>query len=177
MVPIEQTLWWQLTPQSHEDGKEDGGWIVEQMAGSCSPTGWAEVPIVTGLVTQGTHGKGILVVTHLFAAVTGVDGLGLCELLSNGNKEWMSHLLRWVALLQVCALNAAWESPFRMCAASVWLWGETHTAVNKAPYWDWISFILQVQDVLLCPSGQPHIYVTWSQAEANMSTWQGQHKL
>lgn len=55
------------SPQSHEDGKEDGGWIVKQMTGPCSPTGWAEVPIVTGLVTQGTHGEGILVVTHLFA--------------------------------------------------------------------------------------------------------------
>lgn len=83
-----------LTPQSHEDGKEDSGWIVKQMTGPCGPTGWAEVPIVTGFVTQGTHGEGILVVTHLFAAVTGIEGSGLCSLSSNGNKEWLSHLWR-----------------------------------------------------------------------------------
>lgn len=49
------------------------------MAGSRSPTKRAEVPVVTGLVTQGTHDEGVLVVTYLFAAVTGVDGFTLTK--------------------------------------------------------------------------------------------------
>lgn len=144
MDPTEQTLWWQLTPQSHEDGKEDGGWVIEQMTSSCSPTGWAEVPIVTGLVTQGTHGKGILVVTHLFAAVTGVAGLGLCLLLSKGNKERMSHLVMLVALYHytlprtsvITSKYVHWmwlrKAPQDVCPISMVAGGHTHDCEQSA---------------------------------------------
>lgn len=54
-----------LTPQRHEDGEEDGGGVVEEVRSSGGAAGGAEVPEVTGSVTQGTHGEIETLVTHL----------------------------------------------------------------------------------------------------------------
>lgn len=54
-----------LTPESHEDGEENRSRVVKQVTGSSSGTGRAEVPVITELVTQGAHGEGIALVTHL----------------------------------------------------------------------------------------------------------------
>lgn len=54
-----------LTPQRHEDGEEDGGGVVEEVRGSGGAAGGAEVPEVTGSVTQRTHGEIETLVTHL----------------------------------------------------------------------------------------------------------------
>ena len=40
-----------LTPKGHEDGEEDGGRVVEQIAGSGRPTGGAQLPVAAGFVT------------------------------------------------------------------------------------------------------------------------------
>ena len=48
------------------------------MAGPRCPTGRAEVPVVTGRVAKGTHGEGVLLVTHLLAA--GDRGCGVTGL-------------------------------------------------------------------------------------------------
>lgn len=55
-----------LTPESHEDGEEDCGGVVKQVASSSGGTCRAEVPVVTELVTQGAHGEGIALITHFF---------------------------------------------------------------------------------------------------------------
>lgn len=56
-----------LTPESHEDGEENRGRVVKQVTGSSGGTCRAEVPVITELVTQGAHGEGIVLVTHLSA--------------------------------------------------------------------------------------------------------------
>lgn len=45
-----------ITPEGHEDGKEDGGWVVEQVAGSRCTTRSHQFPVAAGAVTQWTHG-------------------------------------------------------------------------------------------------------------------------
>lgn len=53
-----------LTPQRHEDGKEDGPRVVEQVRGSGCAAGGAEPPVVAGSVTQRTHGEIETVIAH-----------------------------------------------------------------------------------------------------------------
>lgn len=54
-----------LTPQRHEDGEEDGGGVVEEVRSSGGAAGGAELPEVTGSVTQRTHGEIETLVAHL----------------------------------------------------------------------------------------------------------------
>lgn len=54
-----------LTPQRHEDGKEDSGGVIEEVRGFGGATGSAEVPVVACFVTQRTHGEIETLVTHL----------------------------------------------------------------------------------------------------------------
>lgn len=55
----------QPTPEGHEDGEEDGGRVVEEVAGTSRATGCAEMPVVTGPITQWTHGEVLGLITHL----------------------------------------------------------------------------------------------------------------
>lgn len=56
-----------LTPQRHENGKEDGSRVVEEVWSSGCAAGCAELPEVTGSITQRTHGEVQMLVTHLQA--------------------------------------------------------------------------------------------------------------
>lgn len=60
---------WKLTPERHEDGKEDSGGVVEEVWSSGGAAGSAEMPEVAGPVTQRTHGEIETLVTHLQAEV------------------------------------------------------------------------------------------------------------
>lgn len=54
-----------LTPKGHEDGKEDGGGVVEEVGSSGCAAGCAELPEVAGSITQRTHGEIESLVAHL----------------------------------------------------------------------------------------------------------------
>lgn len=54
-----------LTPEGHEDGEEDGGWVVKQMAGSSCTTCCHQLPVAAGTVAQRTHGDVVPVITDL----------------------------------------------------------------------------------------------------------------
>ena len=56
-----------LTPKGHEDGEEDGGWVVEEVAGAGGSTGCGELPVAACSVTQRTHGDVVPGVTDLHA--------------------------------------------------------------------------------------------------------------
>lgn len=57
-----------LTPQSHEYGEENGGRVVEQVAGPSRSTGRAELPVAAHSVAQGAHGDVVSWVADLHAA-------------------------------------------------------------------------------------------------------------
>lgn len=54
-----------LTPEGHEDGKEDGGWVVKEVACTGSATGCAQVPVIADLITKGAHSEVLFLITHL----------------------------------------------------------------------------------------------------------------
>lgn len=56
-----------LTPQSHEDGEEDSGCVVKQMAGSGCATCCDQLPVAAGLVAQWTHGNIVPGITNFHA--------------------------------------------------------------------------------------------------------------
>lgn len=53
------------TPEGHENGKEDRGWVVEEVAGSGSATRCAQLPKFTGSVTKRAHSEVPFFITHL----------------------------------------------------------------------------------------------------------------
>lgn len=57
-----------LTPEGHKHREEDGGRVVKEVTGTGCGTGRAHLPVAAGLVTQGTHGDIVSLVTHLHAA-------------------------------------------------------------------------------------------------------------
>lgn len=63
-----------LTPEGHEDGEENGGWVVKQMAGSSCTTCCHQLPVAAGTVAQRTHGDVVPVITNLHTGKTGKDG-------------------------------------------------------------------------------------------------------
>lgn len=62
------------TPKGHEDGEEDGGWVVEQVAGSGCATRRHQLPVAAGVIAQRTHGDVVPGITNLHTVKTGVDG-------------------------------------------------------------------------------------------------------
>lgn len=54
-----------LTPEWHEDGKEDSGWVVKEVAGTGSATGCAQMPIIADTITKRAHGEVLFLITHL----------------------------------------------------------------------------------------------------------------
>lgn len=56
-----------LTPEGHEDGEEDGGRVVKEVAGPGRPAGFLQFPVVTGSVTQRAHGDVVPGVADLHA--------------------------------------------------------------------------------------------------------------
>lgn len=44
-----------LTPQCHNNGKGDGGWVVKQIGGSGVSTTVGQLPVGAALVTHWTH--------------------------------------------------------------------------------------------------------------------------
>jgi len=55
------------TPEGHEDGKEHGGWVVKEMAGTRCATRCAQMPVITCPITEGTHSEVLILITHLLA--------------------------------------------------------------------------------------------------------------
>lgn len=62
-----------LTPQGHEDGEENGGWVVKQVAGSGCATRSHKLPVAAGTVTQWTHGDVVPGITDLHTDNTEVE--------------------------------------------------------------------------------------------------------
>lgn len=60
-----------LTPEGHEDGEEDGGRVVKEVAGAGRGAGRAHPPVAAGLVAQRAHGDVVSLVTHLHAGREG----------------------------------------------------------------------------------------------------------
>lgn len=60
-----------LTPEGHEDGEEDSGGVVEEVAGAGRGARRAHLPVAAGLVTQRAHGDVVSLVTHLHAGRKG----------------------------------------------------------------------------------------------------------
>lgn len=58
---------WALTPQGHEDGEEDGGRVVEQVAGAGRATGRHQLPVAAGVVAQRAHGDVVPRIADLHA--------------------------------------------------------------------------------------------------------------
>lgn len=56
-----------LTPQCHEDGEEDGGRVVEQVAGPGRPASRDQFPVAAGSVTHWAHGDVVSLVADLHA--------------------------------------------------------------------------------------------------------------
>lgn len=56
-----------LTPQRHEDGEENGGRVVKQVAGPRGGTRRAQLPVAAHAVTQRTHGDVVHCVADLHA--------------------------------------------------------------------------------------------------------------
>lgn len=56
-----------LTPQCHKDGEEDGGRIVEQVAGPGRAASRDQFPVAAGSVTHWAHGDVISLVADLHA--------------------------------------------------------------------------------------------------------------
>ena len=46
---------YQLTPEGHEDGEEDGGVVVEEVGHLGQEARVRELPIITEVITNGTH--------------------------------------------------------------------------------------------------------------------------
>jgi len=65
-----------LTPQRHEDGEEDGGRVVEEVAGARRPAGRGQLPVAARAVAQRTHGDVVPGVADLHAVGTG-GGMGV----------------------------------------------------------------------------------------------------
>lgn len=63
-----------LTPEGHEDGEEDSGWVVKQVASSGCTTRCHQLPVAAGTVTQRTHGDVVPGITNLHTDNTGMDG-------------------------------------------------------------------------------------------------------
>lgn len=53
------------TPEGHEDGKEDSGWVVKEVASTGSATGCAQVPIIAATITKRAHSEVLFLITHL----------------------------------------------------------------------------------------------------------------
>lgn len=66
-MPCTQTRF--LTPQRHEYGEENRGWVIKQVTGTSSSTCCTEFPVATHSVTQGTHGDVVLWITDLHAGI------------------------------------------------------------------------------------------------------------
>lgn len=64
-----------LTPEGHEDGEEDGGWVVEQVAGSGCAACCHQLPVAAGAVAQWTHGNVVPGITNLHTNKTRADGI------------------------------------------------------------------------------------------------------
>lgn len=76
-APPWATVWGApLTPKGHEDREEDGGGVVEEVAGARRGAGRAHLPVAAGLVTQRAHGDVMSLVTHLHAGRQGQRGDG-----------------------------------------------------------------------------------------------------
>lgn len=63
-----------LTPESHENGEKDCGWVVKQVAGSSCATRCHKLPVAAGSIAQRTHGDVVPGITNLHANATGMDG-------------------------------------------------------------------------------------------------------
>ncbi len=59
-----------LTPEGHEDGEEDSGWVVKQVAGPSCTTCCHQFPVAAGSVTKGTHGDVVPGITNLHTGKT-----------------------------------------------------------------------------------------------------------
>lgn len=53
------------TPEGHEDGEEDGGWVIKEVAGSGCTTRSHQLPVAAGAVAQWTHGDVVPGITNL----------------------------------------------------------------------------------------------------------------
>lgn len=62
------------TPESHEDGEEDSGWVVKQVASSSCTTRCHQLPVAAGVVAQRTHGDVVPRITNFHTGKTGTDG-------------------------------------------------------------------------------------------------------
>ena len=94
-----------LTPEGHEDGEEDSGGVVEEVAGAGRGARRAHLPVAAGLVTQRAHGDVVSLVTHLHAGTEGAaqspDGQGPCRPTWTGASR--SHV-GWEKVLGVPAV-------------------------------------------------------------------------
>lgn len=57
------------TPEWHENGKEDSGWVVKEVAGTGSATGCAQMPILADTITERAHGEILFLVAHLLTEI------------------------------------------------------------------------------------------------------------
>lgn len=59
------------TPESHEDGEEDSGWVVKQVASSSCTTRCHQLPVAAGVVAQRTHGDVVPRITNFHTGKQG----------------------------------------------------------------------------------------------------------
>lgn len=82
-----------LTPEGHEDGEEDGSWVVEQVAGSGRTTRRPQLPVAAGTVAEWTHGDVVPGITNLHTDKTGMDGGCIIQRIVQRNQNNSSFLL------------------------------------------------------------------------------------